>query len=676
MIKKANLEKVIWVFSISLFMSFGLIQDSVLADDYYVDASLGADDPSHGGSPGSGAWKTVTYALSQGSGSSENPATLHISAGTYDTSLGESFPLNMKDYVSLQGAGYDVTIIDADQAQGVIKSEQKNDYTIDGFTITGGRALRGGGIFLSYSSPIVRNCTITGNTATDLNGGGIYCKQSSPTLTNCVISGNSAPNQNGGGISCSDHSSPTITNCTIVGNEADDGYEEGGGALSIGNLSSPTVTNCILWDNYPDEINVKDAPAPSVIYSCVEGGYTGEGNSSSDPQFVGSTNYHLAYNSPCIDSANSTGVPLTDIEGNERYDALTTNNSGTGPFAYYDRGAYEYQGDTDGDGIKDDGDNNGIVGDHPCTGGATENCDDNCVYIPNPEQQNFDGDEQGDVCDPDDDNDGIPDAVEGGGDPDNDGLPNWFDTDSDGDGIGDTEEAGANPNNPVDTDGDGNPDFLDLDSDDDTILDGIDNCQLIPNTNQADADNDGKGDVCDVCPNDPENDGDGDGFCSDEDNCPNESNPNQEDNDTDGVGNVCDNCLEHPNGSSLGTCVKTEYGVTHSYRVGDPKQFITCDGNEDCTPTGGTCQMTPEDFNGNGCGDVCECYADCTGTEGIPDGKVSTPDYSQLKLEFGRFHCSPQNPCLADFNNDGKVTTPDYSLLKQEFGRFDCPACQ
>jgi len=40
-------------------------------------------------------------------------------------------------------------------------------------------------------------------------------------------------------------------------------------------------------------------------------------------------------------------------------------------------------GDSDSDSICDDGDNSSIVGDNPCTGGQAENCDDNCLYIPN-----------------------------------------------------------------------------------------------------------------------------------------------------------------------------------------------------------------------------------------------------------------------------------------------------
>lgn len=72
---------------------------------------------------------------------------------------------------------------------------------------------------------------------------------------------------------------------------------------------------------------------------------------------------------------------------------------------------------------------------------------------------------------PDADGDGILDDIEGNGDTDGDGIPDFQDPDSDNDGIPDATEAGPDPLNPVDTDGDGTPDYIDMDSDNDGIAD-------------------------------------------------------------------------------------------------------------------------------------------------------------------------------------------------------------
>ncbi|MFN8468054.1 MAG: hypothetical protein U0X20_21020, partial [Caldilineaceae bacterium] len=62
----------------------------------------------------------------------------------------------------------------------------------------------------------------------------------------------------------------------------------------------------------------------------------------------------------------------------------------------------------------------------------------------------------------DSDGDGIPDAVEGSGDPDGDGIPNYLDLDSNNNGIPDSVEAGGDPEAPVDGNGNGIPEFLEM----------------------------------------------------------------------------------------------------------------------------------------------------------------------------------------------------------------------
>ena len=144
-----------------------------------------------------------------------------------------------------------------------------------------------------------------------------------------------------------------------------------------------------------------------------------------------------------------------------------------------------------------------------------------------------------------------------------------------------------------------------VDTDSDGILDGDDNCVDDPNPGQEDADGDGQGDVCDPCPNDPDDDADGDGVCGDVDNCPATPNPGQADADADTLGDACDPCPTDPTNDvdNDGVCGLSDNCPT----VANADQ-----ANADGDAFGDACDSCPGDADNDGdgdglCGDVDNC---------------------------------------------------------------------
>jgi hypothetical protein len=229
--------------------------------------------------------------------------TIKVAQGTYSPDDATGFPsqgreatFELKNRVELLGgfAGFGVpfpgerrieqyeTILDGDLDNDDISlnasittddgflenhaSRQENSFSVvtsignnrsavlDGFTVRNGNAngyrewpyqwVRGGGIYMLTSDPIIESCLLTLNAASD--GGGALSNQSSDTeIMNCRFVGNFTSGT-GAGIFNSD-AEPDIIGCEFIMNSTDYG-DAGGGIYDYD--SAPLIDDCLFKKNF------------------------------------------------------------------------------------------------------------------------------------------------------------------------------------------------------------------------------------------------------------------------------------------------------------------------------------------------------------------------------------------------------------------------------------------
>ncbi len=235
----------------------------LLAHTIYVDVNSPATKPN------GTSWGSAYVELQRALGTAVSGDTIRVADGTYTPTGGEyrTDSFRMKTGVGIYGgyagygaknpdlrsvAGYPSILSAGNCYRAVVGSGTTATAILDGFTISGGHADQyggslGGGLYIEWGKPTIRNCTFTGNTAE--YGGGVYAESSAPTLIHCTFSANTADDGNGsaeGGGMYNSASSPTLTDCTFSGNTAN----VGGGIYN--RSSSPKLSNCRFSGNWAD----------------------------------------------------------------------------------------------------------------------------------------------------------------------------------------------------------------------------------------------------------------------------------------------------------------------------------------------------------------------------------------------------------------------------------------
>lgn len=311
--------------------------------------------------------------------------TVTVGAGYYN----EAIVLNGKSIISVDGA--ESTIIDAAGLNTTVVTLTSG--SVDGFTIKGGSAVNGGGLYVSQGT--VRNNIIENNTASS-NGGAIFAWSNTYVYDN-VIRNNSAAGYGGGVYPGNTYITVNVSRNLFEGNSAN--YASGvyvrayttapvsfntflnnsGHAVYASAYASATVSNNLFVGNSTG-IGMPMYSKLKIVNNTITGGYNGISsgwgchggcpqvinsivwgntnntlgnltitssivNEMTDPLFVGGGDYRLALGSPAIDSGIGTasyGI-TTDLDGNLRpQDGDGLGAGGTGDGSDYDIGAYEY----------------------------------------------------------------------------------------------------------------------------------------------------------------------------------------------------------------------------------------------------------------------------------------------------------------------------------------------
>ncbi|MHC4219758.1 MAG: tetratricopeptide repeat protein, partial [Planctomycetota bacterium] len=220
-----------------------------------------------------GEYPTIRHAV----GAAVNGAEIVIADGTYTGADNRDVDPEGKAITIRSANGPDRCIIDCDGAGRAFIFHRGETHTtvLEGLTIRNAAVEGdGGAISCDGSSPTIRNCVFTGNTATGdaggaggaggageagsgttALGGAIFLSTSAARIESCRFTGNrttgGGARSGGGAIACIKSGEPVIRDCTFTANVAEagtTGLSGVGGAVHCSS-SSPTISDCTFERN-------------------------------------------------------------------------------------------------------------------------------------------------------------------------------------------------------------------------------------------------------------------------------------------------------------------------------------------------------------------------------------------------------------------------------------------
>ena len=169
--------------------------------------------------------RTITRAIAQVLSDSMNPVTIHLSPGIYSQSTtGEPFPILLRSWITLKGAGTGLTILDGKNQSRLIKMVNLRGVKLAGIEIRNGYDQhQGGGIYAEQSDFVIDSCSIR-NCSAEYGGGLLVYNDSS---NYAAVLNSEIKNNSGGGLRLGGYGALDLINCRIDSNSAGGLYLQG-----------------------------------------------------------------------------------------------------------------------------------------------------------------------------------------------------------------------------------------------------------------------------------------------------------------------------------------------------------------------------------------------------------------------------------------------------------------